>query len=56
MSNPEVQTKTEDLIQELADLKLRESQPYLSEARKAPVRIRIGRIAFELIEREKEQE
>lgn len=46
---------TDDLAIELADLKLREAEPYLSEARKEEIRKQIAYISFELTERAKDE-
>ena len=45
---------TEELAMELAELKIKEQEPYLSEERKEQIRKKIGHISFELQERAKQ--
>ena len=45
---------TEELAIELAELKIKEAEPYLTEERKAEIRKKIGHISFELQERAKQ--
>lgn len=47
---------TDQLAIELAELKLREAEGYLSEERKTEIRRKIGYISFELQERAKSGE
>lgn len=56
MSNPELQTTTEDLAIELAELKMKEQEPYLTEERKTQIRKKIAHVSFELQERAKDNE
>jgi S-adenosylmethionine synthetase len=58
MSSPESLTTmpTEQLAIELAELKLKEQEPYLSEERKVEIRHKIGHYSFELQERVKTNE
>lgn len=45
---------TEDLAIKLADLKIQETEPYLSEARKLQIRKEMAYLSFELEERAKD--